>query len=199
MKVLLAGEGKTELGDFDLDPAYRATPPADGVVLALAEALVPAGWQVGHAVKWSRIRKFRAGDHASPEARNVLALALDCVERDLPAVVFARDVDGQRDRAADIDDGVRRARERFPKVGLAGGLPSQAIENWLLALRGEVGTETLHRDQARRRVETEAPGVADKVAWVRASDAERVATDAKSLRDWVEALSLILVATVGSD
>jgi len=195
VKVLLAGEGKTDLGDY-AEPHFRKESPKHGVVVALAETFAPAEWTVGHVVTWSKIKKYRAGDHASPEARHVLALALDAKERALDAVVFSRDGDGESERMEDVRDGIKRARREFPNVPVAGGGPTQTIENWLLAIRGESGTEDLHRAKAKARVEAEARDFEAKVDWVRASGSMNVASDAASLHDWIRALRELVARSV---
>lgn len=133
--------------------------------------------------------KFRAGDHASPEQRNVLGLVLEAKERGYDAVVFLRDTDGDRDRAQQIGAALHLIPAKIadpPKV--VGGLPTPSLEAWIVALKGVVGSESM--SQTKLIAQLEALGVRPKhvesyVAVIEATDMARCAQDATSLRSFV--------------
>jgi hypothetical protein len=134
MRVLLAGEGKTELGEWAKEPPYREQPGQKGVLVALIERVTDRAFTIVNGLPWAKIRKYRSGEHASPEQRNVLGLALQARSERCDAVVFSRDRDGSVERQRDLDEGVRRAREIFADLKLVGGITIENIEGWILVL-----------------------------------------------------------------
>jgi hypothetical protein len=46
IRVILAGEGKNELGSFAVEAPFRGDTPEPGVVEALLRQIRPDGWQV---------------------------------------------------------------------------------------------------------------------------------------------------------
>jgi hypothetical protein len=144
MNVLVAGEGKTELGRWAIEPQYRA----DRDVGVLEAIVVKRGGCVVDGVLWKNIRKFRAGNHRAPETRTVLGLALEAKERAL-ILVFVRDRDGDDARRGDIDAGVAEARHRFPGVRIAGRCAVESVEAlglWALVPLPGSSIRVLERD-----------------------------------------------------
>ncbi|MBI5499289.1 MAG: hypothetical protein HY907_03535 [Deltaproteobacteria bacterium] len=197
MKVLLAGEGATELGDWHKEPAWRTSPCAPGVVEALAREVSAGGWTVGNAVCWRSIRKYRSGEHRHAETRNVLGVVLAAREGGYGAVLFIRDRDGSAEREADVEAGIRLAGESpdLENVGVAGGIATEAVEAWLLALLGQAGTERLpdpKRELERRGLET----CQSKVELIREHGIARVPNDAASLGRWLGRVREVLAPPV---
>ncbi len=139
MRVLLAGEGKTELGEWAKEAPFRERPGEKGVLVALIERVADPAFTLVDGLPWTKIRKYRSGEHASPEARNVLGLALQARSARCDAVVFSRDRDGSLERQHDLDEGIRRARELFSDLRIVGGIAIENIEGWILVLLGAPG------------------------------------------------------------
>ena len=151
MRVMLAGEGKTELGEWAKEREYRELPGEKGVLLALLEGLGGSALEVVDAVRWCKIRKYRAGGHASAEERNVLGLALAAGEARCQAVFFSRDRDGDQDREADLETGLGKAAEAFGDLAFAGGVAIENVEAWILVLCG-AGGEALSGKQTKEEL-----------------------------------------------
>jgi hypothetical protein len=136
VRLFFAGEGPDELGEWANGPAYlpsRDEPGGGGVLHAPVGRY--ARYETVAAVKWKAIRKFRAGDHAKPEYRNVMGLALQADERECDALAFVRDRDGDPEREKDIEHGIERASREFP-VRIVGGTANEELEAWILAMLG---------------------------------------------------------------
>jgi hypothetical protein len=194
--VFLSGEGPDDLGDWYNDPQYRSSPPEMGVIEALLRRTSPVDFTVVDARVWKRIRKFRAGKHAQPETRNVLGLVNEAEEARCDALVFVRDQDGDTDREASIDEGVRLAHERGFGPALVGGVAVQEIEAWILALLGERNTQ--HHTDAKS-VLVKKHGIttcAGKVAVVENADRGKIPDDAISLRAWLAQVDACFVAPI---
>jgi hypothetical protein len=194
VKVLLAGEGPTELGDWHREPAWRPSPCSPGVIEALAHEAVPGDWTVAEAVAWKSIRKYRSGDHRQPETRNVLGIALLARERGYHTVLFTRDRDRQAGRERDIEAGIREANQSrdLAHVGVAGGLAVETIEAWLLAMLGERGTESLA--DPKPILEHRGYGTCEaKVRLVRERGLDDIPGDAAFLWLWLERVKTALV------
>lgn len=93
-------------------------------------------------VPWSRIRKGRAGAHASAEARNVAGLVLLAKEHHADAAVFIRDRDRDAQRERDVEQGIADAKSLFPTMRIAGGCAVEAIEALGLILLGDASAES---------------------------------------------------------
>ncbi len=187
MKVLLAGEGPTELGDWFKEPAYRSSPCAPGVVETLARSVADGDWTVVDAMPWRSIRKYRSGGHRQAETKNVLGMVLSARENGCGAVLFVRDRDRSTEREADVEAGIRDAavNHDLADVRVAGGVAVEKIESWLLALLGERKTEGLSDPKAvleHRGYDTcEA-----KVGLIRERGLAAMPDDATSLRRWLD-------------
>ncbi len=73
-------------------------------------------------------------------------------------LVFVRDRDGDEERAAAIEEGLRLAREGTYSAKVVGGVAVEEIEAWILALLGERRSE--HPKDAKR-VLRNRHGIAD--------------------------------------
>jgi hypothetical protein len=154
MRVFLAGEGRTELGEWAKQPPYREQPGEKGVLVALIERVADDAATFVDGLLWSKIRKYKAGNHASPEERNVLGLALSARRARCDVVVFTRDRDGSAGRQRDLDAGIRRARELFADLKMVGGVAIENVEGWVLVLLGFHTGERVSSKKTKRELET---------------------------------------------
>ena len=152
-RVLLAGEGKTELGEWAKEREHRDNPGEMGVLEALLRR-IGAHVTFVEGVMWKSIVKYRAGAHRSPETRNVLGVVNRAIDLRCDAVVFSRDRDGSAERERDIEEGLQGAAEVFPQVALVGGVAVENIEGWLLLLLGNVDGERVSSKQTKAELET---------------------------------------------
>jgi hypothetical protein len=182
VNVLLSGEGPDDIGDWAKERPYRATPPEIGVIEALLRTIYGAEFTVRDALPWKKISKFRAGDHARPETRNVLGLALRAEELGCNALVFVRDRDRDPEREADIEAGLRRARDLGLKPAIAGGVAIEELEAWLLAILGERGSERHPDAKAVLKEKHGIVGRAAMIATIKENGTGKVPEDAASLR-----------------
>lgn len=147
MKVFLAGEGPTDLGEhFDVN----STLGVKGVLVALLDKIGFEHEVVG-AVPWKKIRSFRAGGSRRNVARPkgfkrrehlaVLQLRLMAKERsDAEAVIFMRDRDRNTARETDLEAGLAEA-VASPGPPVAGGMAVEETEAWILAWLGDPKAE----------------------------------------------------------
>jgi hypothetical protein len=196
VKLLLSGEGYDDIGDWAKEPMYRAKPPEIGVIEALLRKLNSGEIAIREAIPWKRIPKFRAGDHAHPETRNVLGLAVKADDMRCDALVFVRDRDRDADRQADIENGIKLAQTKFPDLAVAGGVAVEEIEAWILAVLGERRSE--HHADAKR-VLNESHSIAGRAAMIGVledRDLSQIPPDAASLRAWIARASAALSGTL---
>lgn len=188
LRVFLAGEGSNELGAHVDHPSYRDSTKI-GVLEALLRRVEPAGWEVGGAVQWKGIRKFRVGAAAHADTHNVMGAANDAREAGCQVLAFTRDRDNDMSRPAAIAEGITRATIAMTSVGIVGGCACPTLEGWLLALSGKTGTERMSPTKASD--ELVKAGVRSKdgaamVAVVENANLEAVPRDAGSLLCWLE-------------
>ncbi len=194
MRVFLSGEGPDDLGDWCNEPQYRSDPPKIGVVEALLRKTANVDFTVVQACVWSKIRKFKAGDHAQPETRNVLGLMNEAEEARCDALVFVRDQDGYVDRQESIEAGMMLARDSEFTPALVGGVAIQEIEAWVLALLGERRSEQ-HTDAKRElAIKHGITTCPQKVAVVDSAERRKIPEDAVSLRSWLAQVDTCFVA-----
>jgi hypothetical protein len=184
IRVLVAGEGPHELGDWAKEPQYRPQHPRDGVLLALMRRIQPDGWTVGRAVVWRHIRRFRVGERTGDDL-NLRRLALDAREAECDVIVFSRDRDRDEARQRAIEGTLAAWPATDPRVG--GGLAVESMEGWIRALRGERGSEN-------HRWPKLPDGTTAFVALVESADLDRLPADAASLRLWLERVRVALGA-----
>jgi hypothetical protein len=190
VKVFLAGEGKTELGEYVGHPSYWPQ-PGDGSTPGVLEALLRRAGHVPSVVgarTFRSIRKYRAGVHRSGEHRSVLGLFLHAEEHPGATLVFTRDRDGDPDRARDIEAAIAEGRARFPGVSAVGGVAREAIEAWILELLGDREAESHRRPKGPLEDEH---GVGDLAAMVEVIEGAALppAGDGSSLCRWLAALA----------
>lgn len=194
MKVFVAGEGPTELGDYARHPSYRAEPPNAGVVETILRKVRPEGWEVADGIQWRRIRKYRVLSGGDPEVRNVLGAALAAKESGCEVLAFVRDRDRDEEREGSIRSGIDQAPTVIDGCpSLVGGVAIEAIESWILSLGGERGAEKHRRPKERLG----AIGVAEMVEKVKVADLAAAPSDAQSLLDWLQMARSVFVRQSG--
>lgn len=192
MKLLLAGEGRHELGDWIELPQYREAPPKPGVLLALLERVdATSSWQIVAGCQWKKIRKYRAGDHNAPETRTILGLMLLAQSLRCEAFVFSRDRDGKRnsDRQRDVDRGLEEVDDRHERDPCApqavGGMAIEELEAWILALSGVRNTEAMTGPASEMANRLGGSDLDRMIEVVEAADLRAIPDDARSLLDWL--------------
>jgi hypothetical protein len=189
MKVMISGEGSTELGEWAKEAPFRNTKnPEIGVIEAFMRRISTTPFAISSARFWKKVTKYRSGDHLQPETRTVLGLALDADEAGCNVVVFVRDRDGDRDRQADIAAGIKNALKQF-SIPIVGGVAVEEVEAWILALKGNRRSEyhsdaksILHQKHGIR-------GRAAMVAVIEDANLDTIADDAASLKQWTRSVS----------
>lgn len=186
VRLFFAGEGPDELGEWANEPAYRPSedrPAAGGVLHALVSRY--ARYETVEAVRWKTIRKFKAGDHAKPEFRNVMGLALQADESGCDALVFVRDRDGDLEREKDIEQGIADASTRFG-VRIVGSTANEELEAWLLAMLGIRKSESFP-DAKTKLADTHGTTTREqKCEVVTKANLDKLPEDCASLRRWIE-------------
>lgn len=149
VKVWLAGEGPSEIGDRDSGGEHP------GVLEALLRRIEATGWVIDRATRWKQIRKFEAGRalRGAGDDRSVQRLVLHAHEAGCEVVAFSRDQDSERDRDAVIERGIAEASRNHPHVGVIGGIARPCIEGWVLALAGVKDTDEMSRPRCDRELE----------------------------------------------
>jgi hypothetical protein len=109
IRVILAGEGKNDLGSFSVEAAFRGD-PEPGVVETLLRHLRREGWQVVDAILWKKLPKLQVGIRGRGEELNVLRAYHHAKRRGCDILAFTRDRDGVKyaHRDEDIDARSRR-------------------------------------------------------------------------------------------
>lgn len=194
MRVFLGGEGKDELGRFCHDPAYaverrgrREVEKEPGILETLINRLKKTPIEFVGGLVWHRIPKGRItrGIHRA-ETRNVVGLVLDAEDARCDAAIFVRDRDGDENREADVEEGIRVAKERFPAVLIVGGMAIEEIEAWLLAMLGEHKSERHAHPKEVLRDRQGIETTAQKSRVVEEASLENLPGDADSLHRWID-------------
>jgi hypothetical protein len=194
-RIFLSGEGATELGSWAKEPPYQDD-SEPGVIKALLRKVKNEDWEISGAIKWANIRKFRAGDHRSPEERNVLGACLRAKEKGCSIIAFTRDTDCDNSRESEIKKGVKAARDIFgTDMKIIGGCAIPCIEGWVLAFSETRHTETFSTSGACDTLKSQFDGefhTARMVECISESDISAIANDALSLKEWLETAKSLL-------
>lgn len=189
LRVMLAGEGRNELGDWAIEAVHRQGRSEPGVVEALLRRVRADGWAIEHAICWKDIRKFRAGRHGDADKRGVLGLVLQAKEAGVDVVAFVRDRDGQVDRVGSIEAGISAAAELIAEgPRIAGGIAVRTLESWILALAGRRRSEACGPTQtaeALAAIDVKPKDTRGMVAVVERARLDALPVDAASLRTWL--------------
>jgi hypothetical protein len=186
MKLLVAGEGTTELGDRAHPPQYQAG--REGVLdVLLARVLEGIEYEISEAVVWSRLAKerpgrrivsYRVGMGVRGEGMAVLKLALRASESKLDGVAFVRDRDRDEERERVVEDAIAEAASQFANVRVVGGVAVEAIEAWALA------AQDVRECEQHARPKDHFDGSVVEV--LREADLEVGCRRSPSLRRWLE-------------
>lgn len=189
IRILLAGEGKNELGGFSVEVAHRGDKPEPGVLEALLRQVRPDGWVIVDAIPWKKTPKLQVGMRGKGEELNVLRAHHQAKKRGCDVFVFSRDRDKAKfaHREEDIEraiEAISSSSEAAPAV--IGGVAIEKLESWLVAIAGVHGSEDLRRPEQKLGV----LGVGDKdtaamVQLVEERGLGDVPADARSLLRWL--------------
>lgn len=194
IRVILAGEGKNELGGFAVDVAFRGDDPEPGVVEALLRQVCPDGWKVVDAILWKKTPKLQVGIGGKGEALNVRRAFHHAKKRGCDVFVFTRDRD--KPKFAHRDEDIERAIAELSGEGAAivGGVAIEKLESWLVAVAGIPGSEALRRpEDALAALGVGEKDTAAMVAFVEERGLQSLPTDARSLRRWLDRASRALL------
>jgi hypothetical protein len=197
MRVLIAGEGPDELGP--LPPAEfveGGRPSGGGAIEALLAKVRPTGWQVTAAMVWKDVRKLKPNAAGDGDAKTIAGLALHAKERGCHALVFLRDRDGSQARERVIRDAIAKESQRGTRI--AGGVPIEVLECWLLALKGETNAHTDANPvtSLEARYGVRRKHVSAMVQLIRTSRILATPPDATSLWQWLRRVATALRVTI---
>jgi hypothetical protein len=197
VKVLLVGEGDNELGK---KPDWTSPVREPGVLEALARMLVAEGWSVASWLAWKDVRKYQAGRSSGADQRTVEIACLKAMEWGCQAVFIVRDSDGDTHRLSAMSAGIEAAAHKLNSpLRYAVGLAHQQLEAWVLACRGEPGSERMGQKKLDERLRHHSAqldplrscGLNDKstsvlVMLVKNSRLDELPADATHLRHWLQ-------------
>ena len=111
--------------------------------------------------------------------------------------MFLRDRDGQPKRARVIEKAIVDASKNPRPLRIAGGVPIEMLEAWMLALQGATKTES-NRDPASVLAAMDRAHTASMVRIVQVAKLATIPADALSLRQWLRSVATALKANVPS-
>ncbi len=195
IRVILAGEGKNELGGFAVEAAFRGDDPEPGVVEALLRRVRPDGWKVVDAILWKKMPKLQVGIGGRGEELNVRRAFHHAKKRGCEVFVFTRDRDKVKfaHRESDIERAISALEGEGPAI--VGGVAIEKLESWLVAVAGILGSEVLRRpEEELAKLGVGEKNTAAMVRFVEETGLDGIPTDARSLRRWLDRASQVLVA-----
>ena len=137
LKVFICGEGPSDIGRWARQPEYREQYDSHGLIGAIARKVADGEWEICDGLVHKNVPAYRAnriGD--SGEVRKLFGAIEMAREAGCDVLLFARDIDGQQDRSAEL----RRAAVDLEARGnniTAVALVDPCIEGWALELLGE--------------------------------------------------------------
>jgi hypothetical protein len=190
IRVILAGEGRNELGDLAIEEEYRPRALRPGVVEALLREVRRDGWEIVDALPWKKLPKLQVGIGKKGEEHNVRRAYHHARKRGCDVFVFTRDRDSVKFSHRDED--IERAIDGLTANGedgspaIVGGVAIEKLESWLVALAGDVRSEEARKPEERLH----KLGIADKdtaamVIFVETRGLAAIPDDARSLRRWL--------------
>ncbi len=189
IRVILAGEGRNELGGFATEAPFRKDDPEAGVIEALLRQVRPDGWRVIDAIPWKKAPKLQVGIAGKGEALNVQRAYHHAKKRGCDILAFTRDRDDAKfaHRESDIERAIASITETNEGPALVGGVAIEKIESWVAAIAGATQSEKLRRPEEKLN----ALGIHNKdtagmVRVVEEHGLSSIPDDAQSLRRWLE-------------
>jgi len=188
IRVILAGEGRNELGSFSVEAVFRDQ-PEPGVVETLLRQVRRSGWQVVDAILWKKLPKLQVGLRGRGEELNVLRAYHHAKKRGCEILAFTRDRDGVKyaHRDEDIEHALATLKDSNDGPVVVGGVAIEKLESWLTAIAG------CHRSEEMRRPEEKLAdlGVGEKdtramVALIHQRGLAGIPDDARSLHRWLD-------------
>lgn len=189
IRVILAGEGKNELGEFATEPAFRPEKPMPGVLETLLRHVRPDGWRVVDAIPWKKTPKLQVGLGGKGEALNVQRAYYHAQKRGCDIFAFSRDRDHEKfvHRDLEIEQAIEALASSKNHPAIVGGVAIEKLESWVLAVAGIRHSETLRQPEEKLR-ELGIPGkdTAAMTQFIADSGFGKIPDDAHSLRRWLE-------------
>jgi len=140
VKVLFVGEGRHDIGDPSPNPHQPR--PAQGVVPTLARRICPKIDPESVALEWTEISRFNPSAKKRGFPAKVAAAVLVSARKfGCVGTVLVADRDGDTRRQAELEEGVARARELFPKHPIVWALAVESIEAWTLGVPDTIAEE----------------------------------------------------------
>ena len=199
IRVILAGEGKNELGGFAVEASFRDEKPERGVVEALLRQVRPEGWQVVASILWKDIPKLRVGIGGKGEGLNLRRAVHHAKKRGCEVLAFTRDRDKAKfaHRETDIEETLAAIRrEGTDGPAIIGGVAIEKLESWLAAISGAHASEDMRRPEERlAELGIGEKDTAAMVRFVEETGLGKVPADAVSLRRWLDRAREILGVT----
>ncbi len=188
-KVLIAGEGRLELGGFAVEPVYRPDRPDYGLIEALLRSVIARDFQIANGVRWKDVPKYKFGrSPAKAEAQTIAGLSQLAKDSEYDVVVFLRDRDGKTEREKQIRQAVEEAALRYEGVlQVVGDVAVECADAWVLAWTGESRTQELSVTKAKTLREKRARTTEETVALISSIGNDAIAIDALVLRRWIAA------------
>ncbi len=192
IRVILAGEGRNELGDLWVEAAFRprdGTKARPGVLEALLREVRREGWEIVDALPWKTLPKLQVGIGKKGEEHNVRRAYHHAKKRGCEVLVFTRDRDGVKfaHREEDIDRAVADLRTNGDGPAIVGAVAVEKLEGWLLAVAGARRSEEQRRPEEQLTdLGVEPKDTAGMVALVEQHGLAAIPEDARSLRKWLE-------------
>jgi hypothetical protein len=151
IRVILAGEGKNELGGFANQQGYRESQPQPGVIETLLRQVRPDGWQVIDAIPWKKLPKLQVGIGGKGEELNVQRAYHHAKKRGCEILAFSRDRDHVKfaHRETEIEKAVQAIAERDDGPALVGGVAIEKVESWIAAIAGVRRSEDVRRPEEK--------------------------------------------------
>ena len=213
LRIFLAGEGTNDIGSYAGDQGYWDPQQAGfvgAVIRKVAAMLGTTNWEIVGGIPWKRLCRLdqpKAGARVSQrgDAAAVRQAAFKATSKAYNAdlLVFVRDTDGDKNRAAEIREGIAVAVGLFgtarPHEPVVAGIVDPVIEAWALALCGERGCERASKGSVQTRALK--AGVGDKSTLalekvVESANLERIPDDATDLHEWLTALRAVLASRI---
>jgi hypothetical protein len=191
--ILLAGEGRNELGGWYDEPSFRLSPPDLGILEALLKKVAPQGWSIVDGVRWKSLRKYKVNEPGKAEEKNLRRLLLMAEERQCNLVAFTRDRDRSRERQAQIDSTMAEMEAQYTEGPFfIGGMAIEKIEAWLLALSGETRSESIGDPAAKLAPILPESTTSEMARLVMRAEITSIPRDANSLSTWIQKASRFL-------